>query len=41
MAHVCGHVDFFKNNYFFSKTNRKMIDGMANHAVARARHMER
>ena len=32
MAHVCAHVDFFKNNYYFSKTNRKMIDGMANHA---------
>jgi stage V sporulation protein R len=26
MAHVLGHVDFFKNNYFFSKTNRRMID---------------
>src|SRR5678809_1726075 len=25
MAHVAGHVDFFKNNYYFSKTNRKMI----------------
>ena len=34
MAHVYGHVDFFKNNYWFSKTNRKMIDKMANHAVA-------
>src|SRR6185436_7511710 len=33
MAHVHGHVDFFKNNYYFSKTNRKMIDGMANHAL--------
>lgn len=41
MAHVCGHVDFFKNNYFFSKTNRKMIDGMANHAARVRRHMER
>jgi stage V sporulation protein R len=29
MAHVFAHVDFFKNNYFFSKTNRRMIDGMA------------
>ena len=41
MAHVCGHVDFFKNNYFFSKTNRKMIDGMANHATRVRRHIER
>src|ERR1700742_1695791 len=41
MAHVLGHVDFFKNNYFFSKTNRRMIDGMANHATRIRRHMER
>jgi stage V sporulation protein R len=41
MAHVCAHVDFFKNNYFFSKTNRKMIDGMANHAALVRRHMGR
>jgi stage V sporulation protein R len=41
MAHVTGHVDFFKNNYFFSKTNRKMIDGMANHASQVRRHMDR
>jgi stage V sporulation protein R len=32
IAHVYGHVDFFKNNFFFSKTNRKMLDEMANHA---------
>ena len=37
MAHVYGHVDFFKNNIWFSKTNRKMLDAMANHAV-RIRH---
>lgn len=30
MAHVYGHVDFFKNNYWFSVTNRKMIDQMGN-----------
>src|SRR5690606_30497477 len=41
MAHVCGHVDFFKNNYYFSKTNRKMIDGMANHAALVRKHMAR
>jgi stage V sporulation protein R len=33
MAHVFGHCDFFKNNKWFSQTNRKMIDQMANHAV--------
>ena len=37
MAHVYGHVDFFKNNIWFSKTNRKMLDTMANNAV-RIRH---
>ena len=41
MAHVCAHVDFFKHNYYFSKTNRKMIDGMANHASRVRRHMSR
>lgn len=33
IAHVYGHSDFFKNNYWFSKTNRKMLDKMANHAT--------
>src|ERR1700750_1981870 len=28
MAHVFGHADFFKNNLWFSKTNRRMIDAM-------------
>lgn len=32
IAHVYGHCDFFKNNYWFSKTNRKMLNQMANHA---------
>ena len=41
MAHVYAHCDFFKNNYFFSKTNRKMIDGMANHATRVRKHIER
>jgi stage V sporulation protein R len=31
MAHVYGHSDFFKNNYFFAHTTRKAIDEMANH----------
>jgi len=33
MAHVYGHCDFFKNNMWFTKTNRKMLDEMANHAT--------
>ncbi|MEZ4240588.1 MAG: SpoVR family protein, partial [Myxococcota bacterium] len=33
MAHVYGHVDFFKNNLWFGHTNRKMLDQMANHAT--------
>jgi stage V sporulation protein R len=41
MAHVFGHVDFFKNNYWFSKTNRKMLDTMANHAVKIRDYMDR
>src|SRR6185503_3035298 len=41
MAHVYGHCDFFKNNYYFSKTNRRMIDGMANHAARIRKHVER
>ncbi|MEO6950232.1 MAG: SpoVR family protein [Polyangia bacterium] len=41
MAHVYGHNDFFKNNFYFSKTNRRMIDGMANHATRVRRHVER
>ncbi|MCL4221516.1 MAG: SpoVR family protein [Phycisphaerales bacterium] len=41
MAHVYGHSDFFKCNYWFSKTNRKMMDEMANHATRVRRHIER
>jgi stage V sporulation protein R len=41
MAHVYGHCDFFKNNYWFSKTNRKMIDEMANHASRVRKYIER
>ena len=33
MAHVYGHCDFFKNNFAFAHTNRKMMDVMANHAT--------
>lgn len=41
MAHVFAHADFFKNNVWFSKTNRKMMDQMANHATRVWRHIER
>ncbi|MCS6837935.1 MAG: SpoVR family protein, partial [Bdellovibrionaceae bacterium] len=41
MAHVYGHCDFFKNNVWFSKTNRKMMDAMANHAIRVRRYMDR
>ncbi len=41
MAHVYAHCDFFKNNYWFSKTNRKMMDEMANHATRVRRHIDR
>ncbi len=41
MAHVYGHADFFKNNVWFSKTNRKMMDVMANHATRIRRLMEK
>lgn len=41
MAHVYGHCDFFKNNIWFSKTNRKMMDQMANHATRVRRYVDR
>jgi stage V sporulation protein R len=41
MAHVFGHCDFFKNNYWFSQTSRKMMDEMANHANRVRRHQDR
>ena len=41
MAHVYGHNDFFKNNICFSRTNRKMMDEMANHGNRIRSFMER
>lgn len=41
MAHVTGHVDFFKNNMWFAHTNRKMLDEMANHATRIQRLIDR
>jgi stage V sporulation protein R len=40
MAHVYAHCDFFKHNYWFSKTNRKMMDEMANHATHIRKHID-
>ena len=40
MAHVCAHNDFFKHNFAFAHTNRKMVDEMANHATRVRRYME-
>ena len=41
IAHVFAHVDFFKNNFYFSKTKRRMIDEMANHATRIRRYIDR
>ncbi len=41
MAHVYGHVDFFKNNLWFQHTNRRMLDEMANHAARVRRIIDR
>jgi stage V sporulation protein R len=41
MAHVFGHVDFFKNNFAFKHTNRKMMDEMANHGTRVRRYIDR
>ncbi len=40
MCHVSGHNDFFKNNYTFAHTNRKMMDEMANHATRVRKYMD-
>ncbi|GAB4145305.1 MAG: SpoVR family protein [Planctomycetota bacterium] len=41
MAHVYGHCDFFKNNKWFGKTSRKMMDVLANHGARIRRYMDR
>ncbi len=41
MAHVYAHCDFFKNNIYFSHTNRKMMDEMANHKTRILRHIDK
>ena len=40
IAHVYGHCDFFKNNAWFSPTNRRMLDQMANHAARVNRYVD-
>ncbi len=41
VAHVMGHSDFFRHNLWFSHTNRRMIDEMANHGTRIRRYVER
>lgn len=41
MAHVYGHCDFFKNNFAFAHTNRKMMDTMANHGTKIRRYIDK
>jgi stage V sporulation protein R len=38
IAHVLGHVDFFKNNVYFSKTNRRMVESVSTHAARMAEY---
>lgn len=40
IGHVYAHCDFFKNNYWFSCTNRKMMDEMANHSTRVKQYIE-
>lgn len=41
MAHVFGHADFFKNNAWFSATDRRMLDRFDEHARRVAEHTAR
>ena len=41
IAHVYAHCDFFENNTWFGRTDRRMIDDMANHATRIRRYGER
>ena len=41
MAHVYGHADFFKNNFWFAHTDRRMLDATANHGARIRRYVER
>lgn len=39
IAHAIGHADFFKNNVFFEKTNKNMINKLANHGTRIRKYM--
>ncbi|MDQ7778918.1 MAG: SpoVR family protein [Planctomycetota bacterium] len=41
IAHVYAHSDFFRNNMWFGKTNRKMMDEMANHGTRIRKYSEK
>lgn len=41
MSHVYGHSDFFKNNLYFSHTNRKMMDEMGNHKTRIKKYIDK
>src|SRR5258706_6334275 len=41
IANVYGHSDFSRNNMWFSQTNRRMIDEIANHGTRLRRYVER
>lgn len=41
VAHVYGHVDFFKNNVLFANSNRNMINDAVEHAMRIDRYSER
>jgi len=40
MAHVYGHADFFKNNLWFSPTDRRMLDTMGHHSTRIRRYID-
>jgi stage V sporulation protein R len=41
IAHVYGHADFFKNNMWFNKTDRKMLSTMGNHSKIIKRYIDK
>ncbi len=41
IAHVYAHCDFFKNNTWFARTDRKMLDEMANHRGRVQRYIDK
>src|SRR5438874_4614562 len=38
IAHVLGHVDFFKHNAYFSRTNRRMVETVSTHSGRMSEH---